>query len=259
MGYSFESDMTASGTERGQRPGQIFWQRYFQFYDTLNESIPYLRMIEQNVELLEPAPQDHILDAGTGTGNVAIALMARCARVTGIDFCEPALVKCREKAPGGDFRYGDLTQRLEFEEGSFDKVVSCNVIYTLAPEGQKNAVGELYRVLKPGGVVVITVFGAGFRALRVYRETIRLERERAGIAGALWLAARYSVATARILYYVARIKRREKGGDYTFFTPGDLRSLIESGGFAVDRIEPTFASQCLVARASKPGKCSHSK
>lgn len=241
-----------AATNRDERPEQVFWRRYFEFYDTLNESILYSRMIDRNIELLDPSPEDFVLDAGTGTGNVAQGLSRRCSHVTGIDFCESALVKCRQKVPAGDFRFGDLTQRLDLDEASFDKVVSCNVIYTLPPEGQRNAVRELFRVLKPGGRAVITVFGSGFSALRVYIGTFRSQSAQTGFWHALGLALRNSIATIRILYYVARIKRQTKVGAYTFFTPEELRKLLESAGFEVNSIEPTFASQCLIIQAHKP-------
>lgn len=249
---SSEAGHGAVAAARGERPAQVFWKRYFQFYDTLNLAIPYRQMIETNVRLLEPVLSDTVLDAGTGTGNIAIALKGKCRHVVGMDFCEPALVKCREKWPDGDFRFGDLSQRLEFEDGAFDKVVSCNVIYTLAPAAQDNAVRELYRVLKPGGLAVVTVFRAGFRVLQVYRETLRSEGDARGLAAATRLGIRYSIATVRIFYYVSRIKKQEKTGDYTFFTEESLRRLMESAGFAIDGIEPTLASQCLAIRVRKP-------
>jgi hypothetical protein len=51
---------------------------------------------------------------------------------------------------------------------------------------------------------------------------------------------------------VVRIKRRQRRGAYTFYTPQSFRDLLTSGGFVVDVVEPIFARQCLIARASKP-------
>lgn len=251
-GLAKPSNTLLRGEQR--RSAQEFWKRYFDFYDTLNESIPYVQTVERHVELLQPTAGDLVLDAGTGTGNLAVLLIKRGAQVTGIDFCEAALEKCRKKAPQGDFRFGDLTQRLDFEDGRFDKIASCNVIYTLPPDAQGNAVRELYRILRPGGIAVITVFGVGFRALNVYLEALRLQREQTGFVDAVLRSLRYSVATVRILYYVARIKRRERTGEYTFFTREQLKDLIESAGFKVELMEPIFASQCLIARARKPAE-----
>lgn len=238
--------------EASTRREQRFWERYFRYYDTLNQTIPYGRLISRHVELLAPKPSDVVLDAGTGTGNVALALLATGATVVGMDFCEPALRMCREKAPQVEFRFGDLTGRLDFPDASFDKIACCNVIYTLQPEAQRNAVAELARVLKPGGSAAITVFGEKFKALKVYFETIRRQRVEHGFLNAVAFAIKHSVNTARILYYVGRIRRSQKSGDYTFYTERMLTDLLVEGGFEVELVEPIFARQCLIALARKP-------
>ena len=103
--------MTASSQSSAK---ESFWQRYFIVYDTLNLSPVYRRLVTRHVELLRPASGDTILDAGAGTGNVTELLAVPGARVVGIDFCGPALVRCREKVPGAEFRQADLTQPLPF-------------------------------------------------------------------------------------------------------------------------------------------------
>ena len=128
-----------------------FWAQYFTFYDALNLAQPYRSVIEQHAALLGLKKSDHILDAGTGTGNLAVELAARGDRVMGIDFCSEALDICRQKLPGADFRFGDLTRALEFASGSFDHVTCCWVLHLLEPPAQASAVREFFRVLKPGG------------------------------------------------------------------------------------------------------------
>ena len=130
-----------------KRRHQVFWQRYFQFYDTLRESIPYCAMISRQVDWLEPLAGLRVLDAGTGTGNVALELIGRGAEVVGVDFCEEALEICRQKIDGGEFRFADLTKRLDFPDASFPRVACGNVIYTLAPRDQPNAVRASPRAL----------------------------------------------------------------------------------------------------------------
>jgi ubiquinone/menaquinone biosynthesis C-methylase UbiE len=240
-----------AGDER-KRTAQRFWARYFNFYDTLNEAAPYRRMIERHAELLEPAPGDLILDAGTGTGNVAVELLARGARVVGIDFVESALEKCRAKAPAGDFRFGDLTRPLEFEVAHFDKVACCCVLHVLGRDAQEFAVGEFFRVLRPRGVVALTAFAEGFNPFTVYRETLRERRRAAGLLEALRFGLTHSLNTARIMYYVFRIKRREQSGEYNFLTRDGLDRMLERAGFEVVLREQTFAGQCVTAVARKP-------
>lgn len=228
------AEQQRGATDAEKRSAKRFWQRYFDFYDTVNESIPYRQMNERHVALLQPTAADQVLDAGVGTGNLAVLLVETGAQVTGIDFFESALAMCRKKAPEGEYLLGDLTGRLDFEDHRFDKIACCNVIYTLQPKDQANAVRELYRVLKPGGLAAITVFGVGFRFLKIYTETLRLLYQENGLADTVWRGLKYAVNTVRILYYVQRIKGREKTGAYTFFTPESLTELLTSAGFEVD-------------------------
>jgi ubiquinone/menaquinone biosynthesis C-methylase UbiE len=235
-----------------ERPAQRFWAKYFAFYDTLNASIPYQRMLERAVDLLALSPGERVLDAGTGTGNVAALLDARGANVVGIDFCEPGLAACRAKVPRADFRFGDLTQPLAFETASFDKVVCCCVLHLLPREAQALAVREMARVVRPGGRVVLTVFATGFRPLPVYFATIREQRKATNLRTALAFTLRYSINTARILYYVSRIKKAEKGGAYNFFGEESLREVARQAGLEIERVERVFAGQCLNVVGRKP-------
>ena len=248
---SLPANSQAAAAEK-KRSAQAFWKRYFSFYDTLNEAVPYRLMIERHAELLAPARGELILDAGTGTGNVAVELLKSGARVVGIDFVESALEMCREKAPQGDFRFGDLTRPLEFETGHFDKVACCCVLHVLDRGAQEFAIGEFFRVLKRGGTVAVTAFAEGFNPNRVYLETLRQRRQAGGLLDSLFFTLRHSVNTARILYYVWRIRRRERSGEYDFVTAEELSRMLEEAGFEVTHTERTFASQCVTAVARKP-------
>lgn len=238
--------------EPRSRALQRFWERYFAFYDTLNESPPYRRMVERHAELLQPRAGDVILDAGSGTANVTQVLAVPGANVTGIDFCEPALERCRRKVPTATFRVADLTRPLPFDTATFDKVACSLVLHYLVPERQRFAVTELARVLKPGGRLAITVFATGFNTWRVYIETLRDRRQTDGLVGTAVLGVRYLFNTSRIFYYVWRIKRAEKSGDYQFATADELRAMLVDAGLTVYSVEPTMAGQCWTASAGLP-------
>lgn len=254
MSQSTSPDAVASQpqVEPRSRALQRFWERYFAFYDTLNESPPYRRMVERHAELLQPRAGDVILDAGSGTANVTQVLAVPGANVTGIDFCEPALVRCRHKVPSATFRVADLTRPLPFDTGTFDKVACSLVLHYLVPERQRFAVTELARVLKPGGRIAVTVFATGFNTWRVYTETLRDRRQTDGLLSTAALGVRYLFNTSRIFYYVWRIKRAEKSGDYQFATDDELRALLVAAGLTVHSVEPSMAGQCWTASASLP-------
>jgi len=95
-----------------------------------------------------------ILDVGTGNGSLSLVLAELGHDVIGIDLSEGMLSvakkKAKERGVNPDLRIGDA-ESLEFNDESFDAVVSRLVLWTL-PDPEK-AIGEWRRVLKPGGRV----------------------------------------------------------------------------------------------------------
>lgn len=95
-----------------------------------------------------------ILDAGTGTGFLALPLAEMGHDVVGIDLSEGmlsrAIKKAKERGLNPDLRFGDA-ESLDFDDEGFDVVVSRWVLWTLIhPE---KAIEEWMRVLKPGGYI----------------------------------------------------------------------------------------------------------
>jgi demethylmenaquinone methyltransferase / 2-methoxy-6-polyprenyl-1,4-benzoquinol methylase len=102
---------------------------------------------------------DTVLDAGTGTGDLAFAcLEAGAARVIGVDVAEPMLQRARAKASarGEDarttFSQGDATN-LPLPSASVDAWCSAFVVRNI-PD-LPAALSEAYRVLRPGGRLAI--------------------------------------------------------------------------------------------------------
>jgi ubiquinone/menaquinone biosynthesis C-methylase UbiE len=242
------SSTDTSGTTRR---AQDFWTRYFTVYDTLNQARPYQAMIARQVALLAPEPGSHVLDAGTGSGNLAAALERAGAQVTGIDFCEPALVLARAKAPKATFQFGDLTRPLAFPDASFDHVACSAVLHVLSADEQRVALSELARFLRPGGRLVVTAFATGFRALTVYGESLREERRASSLAATIRFALRYSFNTARILLYVRRIQRMHKRGAYAYVDEASLQALLRDVGLDARHVERSLANQCVTALATR--------
>ena len=87
-----------------------------------------------------------------GSGNAAAAGLAAGASVTGIDLDERAIQIARERLPAAAFEVADAL-RLPFADDSFDVAVSVFGVSFLDGEA---AVGELLRVVRGGGRVVIT-------------------------------------------------------------------------------------------------------
>jgi demethylmenaquinone methyltransferase/2-methoxy-6-polyprenyl-1,4-benzoquinol methylase len=99
---------------------------------------------------------DRVLDCATGTGDLAIAFRRAGATVIGTDFVEAMLDIARRKAPDIEFRAADA-MRLPFEDASFDISSIAFGIRNVADPAK--AIGEMARVLRPGGRLVVLEFG----------------------------------------------------------------------------------------------------
>jgi ubiquinone/menaquinone biosynthesis C-methylase UbiE len=107
------------------------------------------------LDLLQPRPGEMILDVGCGTGVFTLNILDCGPRMIGLDISQPMLRRAEQKAKGFPFQCvaGDM-QALPFGDGCFDKVVSMTTLEFIA-EGIE-AVDDLFRVTKNGGVVVVT-------------------------------------------------------------------------------------------------------
>jgi tRNA (cmo5U34)-methyltransferase len=121
------------------------------------DSIPH--RAEGYAAMLEVVPErvERVLDLGTGDGNVlALVLAARPgAGGVGIDFQPEMLERARARFAAVDaveIRGHDLEDPLPADLGEFDLVVSSFAIHHLVPDRQRALYGEIFEILRPGGV-----------------------------------------------------------------------------------------------------------
>ena len=95
-----------------------------------------------------------ILDCGCGTGN-NLTMLRRYGRACGIDITWSGLAYARGR---GEKRVARASAtRLPFPAGQFDLVTSFDVLYAFDDEMERDALNEMYRVLRPGGQIIINV------------------------------------------------------------------------------------------------------
>ncbi|WP_276259293.1 class I SAM-dependent methyltransferase [Haloglomus litoreum] len=97
-----------------------------------------------------------VLDAGCGHGRDAAWLAARGCRVVGLDFAAAQLGHAREVAPAAALVRGDL-RRLPLAPGTFDGALAMASLLHLPREDLPDALDGLRRVLRPGGVLCVSV------------------------------------------------------------------------------------------------------
>ncbi len=81
-----------------------------------------------------------VLDAGCGTGRVAIELARRGHRVVGVDVDPAMLEAARTKAPGLEWVLGDLADPALDPGGAFDTVVMAGNVLLFVPDGTEGLV-----------------------------------------------------------------------------------------------------------------------
>ena len=161
----------------------------------------------------ERLPCEAFLDAGCGDGRYLAALDAELPeRVAGADIAERIIETAHARVPRADLRQANL-ESLPFDDGAFDLVLSSQVIEHVldAPA----AVGELARVLRPAGCLVISTDNADNRVSR------RLNAPRNAIVRLLGLRGR----------------RGQIESPATPYTSTSFQALLTGGGFEVEHCE----------------------
>jgi len=169
-------DRLLEATARAER--DHFWFRGFR------------RFVEPLVARAAAGRRPRILDCGCGTGN-NLRMLRRHGPSYGIDLTWSGL----QYAQGaGEKSLARATvAQLPFAAGTFGLVTSFDVLYSLPDDIERAAIAEMYRVLEPGGSLIVNV------------------------AALQWLRGNHSVLSAELRRY----------------TKPDLRMRLEAAGFRV--------------------------
>ncbi len=123
-------------------------------------------MLTVDFDKFPVGPGIKVLDMGCGGGRHAFALYKRGADVVALDYSHGDLVEVgtmfeaialEGQAPEGAQAHAvrGTAYSLPFADGSFDRVVAAEVLEHLPAD--TDAMAELFRVLKPGGIIAVTV------------------------------------------------------------------------------------------------------
>jgi ubiquinone/menaquinone biosynthesis C-methylase UbiE len=115
-----------------------------------------------------------VLDAGCGTGSLTLALAAHhgLEAIDALDFAEDfvAALRARANDPRIRARQGDVCS-LPYDAGSFEAVYSLLVLHFVSDPHR--AIGEMRRVLRPGGLAAATVWATGgMPSWRLFWDTV---------------------------------------------------------------------------------------
>jgi ubiquinone/menaquinone biosynthesis C-methylase UbiE len=217
-----------------------FWDLYSRCYDSVYQLIPYRGLLWDTFQALELEPGMRVLDAGCGTANLELFISEKphpSIQVNALDFSPHMLKRASRKCAHldwVDFARADLGATLPFEDSTFDRLVSVNVLYTL--EDWDFAFSEFLRVLKPEGRMVLASSAPDFDGGELFRDHIRrirniwgFRRRAATVLSNIGTFSTLGLVSGLMNSLV--IDRREKRGQY--HSPG-----VDELGEFFDRHRP---------------------
>lgn len=235
------------GICRVPKPGpnlDILFSRYADAYDAvLPQLTNYTQVVAEHCTRLAPAQGRKILDLGAGTGNLALRLLEAGATVTAVDRNAAMLEKLQEKCTAHEQRLTILQRdgadlsRLGSE--SFDAVNIMLVLF--AAEQPASIIREAWRVLRPGGCLVITEPAHTFDLDRILEDTEQELRQ----SGKLEALATHWDLVKRVNYaFRSALEDNWKAEDVR----DHLQNLADNGV----RSRKAYGGHCLTLWVTKP-------
>lgn len=185
-----------------------------------------------------------VLDVACGTGyGVEQLCKAGAKKVYGVDIDKESILFAQENHKHSNANYiCGTASRLDFEDNTFDVIVTFETIEHLQNEERKAYLGELFRVLKPQGQVILSTPNKlitspwsekplnPYHELEFYREGLEHELVDAGFAITWWGGQRFvrKIFTKRFTYLIVRAFEkiiRQSSGTYEIANGPQVLSL----------------------------------
>jgi ubiquinone/menaquinone biosynthesis C-methylase UbiE len=199
-------------------------------YEMLAEDFSRTRQFTWDIEILSQytSDGDTVLDLGCGNGRLLEVLKKHRIEYFGPDASKKLIEIARQKYPQNKFEVGDILN-LPYSDNFFNKVFAIRTLHHIpSKEFRLQALKEIRRVLKPGGVLILTVWN-------------------------VW-GSKYKINLLRVIKYsflkiigktkldfgdtfIPWWKMGEKVKRYFhFFTKKELKNLTEEVGLEVEKI-----------------------
>ena len=128
---------------------------------------------------VSPSRPQRVCEWGCGPARILRHLPGRASgraiEFYGADYNRESIQWCRDHVTGVTFMANDLAPPLPFESRFLDLLFARSVLTHLSEELHYRWVGEIVRVLKPGGVFILTTHGDAYRQRLTARERARYD------------------------------------------------------------------------------------
>lgn len=226
---------------------KALWEFYAISYDKIRRFLSYKQMIEDVYRELDVKPNGIYLDAGCGSGELLKRIKSeKNPEVYGIDFSLLMLKKAFKKLKNREnvyLGYADLNKRLKFNSNFFDGIACVHVLYSL--ENPKLVLQEFYRILKPGGKLVVCDLKKGFSykpLIQTFKASVHEEKFKL-----FELIFHFPILGIFNILQDLEMKKNRKD----FFTKEMLEDLFKDVGFSVITTKETYSSQSILISGRK--------
>jgi ubiquinone/menaquinone biosynthesis C-methylase UbiE len=256
--------MDFEGTEQG---GELiifsslykkYWEIGFKthLYDLLSPEV-YKESLQRVADFITLEKGEWVLDVGCGSGSLLPQLTDRLTpgkRYLGIDILQAGLVSLKPKANRlnlEDVIFGikaDLSKRFPLGDASVSCVAAHFSIYTLPEEkDRRHAYQEIFRVVKPGGLLVTANPTHSYNAKQIIRaslESLRSQR-------------RPSVVKKYVLYPLTlhlglkHIENQLRTRRWHGYKPEELCDQVKQAGFSIEHTEAVYGESGFLVVARK--------
>jgi ubiquinone/menaquinone biosynthesis C-methylase UbiE len=228
-----------------------FWEKNAELLPYGEQGLPYRDIMKTIRRFADPGPGQIWLDAGCGAAKMSELIWEssgkRLARIIGLDIVFPELAKEREREiPVLELRYGNLGEKLEFNDGTFDGIISGAAIsFVIEFEGNRGKAGiqklfcEFARVLKPGGKLVWST-----PAQNIHRIVCPI----VSIPDMIRNPKLIKIAPD-FLNYIKEIRRKGEEDIYTYLSPDEWDEMLNEAGFVRSTWQSVFTYQALVNKS----------
>ena len=136
--------------------------RYQWLYDSISRlaalsvggEARFRQLALQNLKLQSDT---QILDLCCGSGQVTRFLVNFSENVTGLDASPLSIQRCQKNVPNATYVKA-FAEDMPFADNLFDVVHTSAALHEMQPEQLRKIIAEVYRVLKPGGVLTLVDF-----------------------------------------------------------------------------------------------------
>lgn len=187
---------------------RAFWDRVAPIYDSSNTSLGYVhtQRFEKTLEYGDLQQGQQVLNVWSRTGNL-LPYLRRTPELNVVnrEVSAAMIGIARAKYPGEEFGLTDLHSFAEFRDNSFDRIITLETLEHVP--NPSVFMSELFRMLKPGGRLAMSLPPRGFEIPTV-------------IYDALF--------------------HNHGEGPHMFLWPGQVKGLLAESGFRLVRHEPAI-------------------